>query len=259
MTPQRRESMNTTTLTVHRCDGVDQLGRDAAALAADALRRALAAKPRARMLLAAAPSQTATLAALATEDLAFDRIDFFHMDDYIGLDRNAPQGFGNWLEDHFFRMLDADVSFCRMSTEGDPIEAAAAYATRIGPERFDVTLCGLGVNAHLAFNDPPADFDDPLTVRAVALGDASRQQQVDEGHFAAIHDVPTHAITVTVPRLLAADLVVCSVPGAAKRGAVAATIAHDPDPHIPGTALKLHPAAHLFVDTDSHPQEIAHA
>lgn len=246
-------------LTIHRCIDHRALGVAAAAMAARTLREVLGARARARVLLAAAPSQEATLGALAVEDLPFSRIDFFHMDEYVGLPSGAPQGFANWLDRHFFRLLRTDACFFRINSTDESRDRALAYAKCIGPQDFDVTLCGLGVNAHLAFNDPPADFNDPAPVREVALTSASRHQQVDEGHFATIDAVPLHAITVTIPRLLATGLVVCSVPGRAKRNAVAATVSHGPDPDVPGTALKLHPAAHLFVDADSYPVEARNA
>lgn len=241
-------------LVVHRSSSREELGRAAAALAADAIRTALAERGSARIMLAAAPSQSATLAALAEADgIDFSKVVAFHMDDYLGLPGDAPQGFGNWLVTNFVGLLPANPDFRRIDTAGDPGTAAATYAEAMGDEPFDVTLCGLGVNGHLAFNDPPADFADPLGARIVELDPVSRQQQVDEGHFPTYDDVPTHAVTVTIPRLLNARLVVCSVPGAPKRQAVADTVRLNPDPDHPGTALKTHPAAHLFVDGESSP------
>src|SRR5699024_9211757 len=111
-------------------------------------------------------------------------------------------------------------SFHRIDVTADPEEAAAAYRAAMGEEPFDVTLCGLGVNGHLAFNDPPANFADLLSARVVELDQVSRRQQLDEGHFPSLEDVPVHAITVTIPRLLNARRIVASVPTAVKRQAV---------------------------------------
>ncbi len=247
--------MTTFPLTVHRLPSREDLGVAAAALAADAIRAAIADRGEARLMLAAAPSQSATLAALASyDDIDFSRVVAFHMDDYLGLPADAPQGFGNWLVANFTDLLPATPDLRRIDTTDGPEAAADAYARVMGDAPFDVTLCGLGVNGHLAFNDPPADFADPMAARVVELDSVSRQQQVDEGHFPTYDDVPAHAVTVTIPRLLNAGLVVCSVPGAPKRQAVADTVRLDPNPWHPGTALKTHPNAHLFVDEESAPR-----
>ncbi|WP_353114441.1 6-phosphogluconolactonase [Microbacterium sp.] len=241
-------------LTVHRHADPAELGRAAGAHAAALIAEAVAARGAARVMLAAAPSQSATLDRLAEADLDFSRVTFFHMDDYIGLPADAPQGFGNWLEAGFLSRLPARPVFHRIDPSRPAADSAASYAEVMGDEPFDVTLCGLGVNGHLAFNDPPADFADPLAARPVNLDDTSRQQQVDEGHFPGFDAVPAQAITVTIPRLLDTRHVICSVPGAQKRQAVVDTLTRDPDPMHPGTALHTHPDVHLYVDADSAPE-----
>nr|WP_245354317.1 6-phosphogluconolactonase [Brachybacterium sacelli] len=230
------------------------MGVAAAAAAAPILREAIAARGSARLMLAAAPSQSATLQALAaTEDLDVSAIDCFHMDDYLGLAPDAPQGFGNWLEHELFRRV-TPRSFHRIDVTADPEAAAATYREAMGEEPFDVTLCGLGVNGHLAFNDPPADFADPLSARVVELDEVSRQQQVDEGHFPSLDAVPVHAITVTIPRLLNARRIVASVPTAVKRQAVHDAVHQPITGAHPGTALRTHPDVHLFVDAEADPR-----
>lgn len=242
-------------LHLHRCADRADLGDHAGRRAADLLGEALAERGSARVMLAAAPSQQATLTVLAASGLDFSRVEFFHMDDYLGLSPDAPQGFGNWLQTHFIDLLDAAGTFHRMEVQGGDHQAAAQrYDDLMGTEPFDVTLCGLGVNGHLAFNDPPARFDDPSGARVVELDQVSRQQQVDEGHFPDLDAVPSHAVTVTIPRLLNARHVICSVPGAEKRDAVTQTVVGALDPMHPGTALKTHPDVHLFVDAESAPE-----
>ena len=232
----------------------EALSNAAGALAARHLREALEQRPRATVMLAAAPSQAATLSALATEpDVEWSRVSAFHMDDYLGLDPEAPQGFGTWLERSFVSRVPS-MTFHRMSVAGDPQVDAEAYAARLPEGPFDLVLLGLGVNGHLAFNDPPARFDDPQDTRVVELDDVSRQQQVDEGHFATIEDVPRRAITVTIPRLLRAQHVVASVPGTEKRDAVRATLTAPIGPDHPGTALRTHPDVALFLDEESAPR-----
>lgn len=240
-------------LALHRHVDATALGDAAGAHAAGLIAAAIAERGAARVMLAAAPSQSATLARLAEADIDFSRVTFFHMDDYIGLAADAPQGFGNWLEATFLSRIASEAVFHRIDPSLPAAESATSYAAIMGDEPFDVTLCGLGVNAHLAFNDPPADFDDPLAARPVMLDDTSRQQQVDEGHFPDLRAVPSHAITVTIPRLLNARHVICSAPGAQKRRAVTDCLLGDPDPMVPGSALHTHPDAHLYVDADSAP------
>lgn len=223
------------------------LGRAAAAAAAEYLRKAIATSGQARIMLAAAPSQTATLAALTQEpEIDWSRVECFHMDEYVGLSPDAPQSFRNWLRRNFLDKVP-QATFRPL----DPDEGPDGYAELMGDEPFDVVLFGLGVNGHLAFNDPPADFGDPRVAKLVALDETSRRQQVDEGNFATMDDVPTHAITVTIPRLLNAHELTGSVPGSAKRQAVHDTLTQPISPDFPGTALRTHAQVHLYLDTES--------
>ena len=225
----------------------EELGRAAAGAAAEQIRRAIATTRRARIMLAAAPSQTATLAALAVEpDLDWSRVECFHMDEYVDLSPDAPQSFRNWLHRNFLDQVP-QATFHPLAPEAGP----DSYAELMGDEPFDLVLFGLGVNGHLAFNDPPADFDDPRAVKVVALDETSRRQQVDEGNFAAMDDVPTHAVTVTIPRLLNAHALIGSVPGSVKRQAVRDSLTQPISPDYPGTALRTHADVQLFLDTES--------
>lgn len=241
-------------LKVLRHPDVAAMGAAAAEVVVAQLREAIEARGQARLMLAAAPSQLSSLRAIAASGLDMSPVTCFHMDDYLGLAPDAPQGFGNWLDKNFFAHVAGSPTFHRMRTTAEPQECADEYERLMGDEPFDVTMCGLGVNAHLAFNDPPADFNDTAGARVVVLEQASRQQQVDEGHFPTLNDVPERAVTVTIPRLLNAGTVVCSVPGAAKRQAVADTLSRAVDPMVPGTALKLHPRALLYVESESDPR-----
>jgi len=225
----------------------EELGRAAAGAAAEQIRRAIATTRRARIMLAAAPSQAATLAALAVEpDLDWSRVECFHMDEYVDLSPDAPQSFRNWLHRNFLDQVP-QATFHPLAPEAGP----DSYADLMGDEPFDLVLFGLGVNGHLAFNDPPADFDDPRAVKVVALDETSRRQQVDEGNFAAMDDVPTHAVTVTIPRLLNAHALIGSVPGSVKRQAVRDSLTQPISPDYPGTALRTHADVQLFLDTES--------
>ncbi|MFB6726568.1 6-phosphogluconolactonase [Kribbella sp. NPDC056345] len=230
------------------------LGRAAAAWAAERIRQAIEWTSGARVMLAAAPSQAETLIALAAEpDLDWSRVEFFHMDEYIGLAPEAPQAFGTWLH-HTFLNKVPQATFHPVAPGTDPESAARRYEQLMGDAPFDVVLLGLGVNGHLAFNDPPADLHDPRAAKVVALDEISRLQQVDEGNFPRLSDVPTHAVTVTIPRLLNTRDVIASVPGAPKRQAVQDTLTRPIGPDHPGTALRTHPRVRLFLDVESDPR-----
>lgn len=232
----------------------DELGKRAGSHAARVLREALRGGGAARLMLAAAPSQSATLAALAAEDgIDWSRVELFHMDEYVGLAPDAPQGFATWLTTTFVRHLPG-ARLHRIDPAGDAEAEAVRYEELLGGEPFDLVLLGLGVNGHLAFNDPPADFADPRGARVVALDATSRRQQVEEGHFASFDDVPATAVTVTIPRLLNATTVIASVPGRAKRTAVAQTLREPIGPMHPGTALRTHPDVTLYLDAEADPR-----
>ncbi len=241
-------------LDVQSHSTAEQMGAAAAQCAGEALVAALKDRGSARLMLAAAPSQLETLRHLARyPGLDFTQVECFHMDDYLGLSPDAPQGFGNWLQRELFSLV-TPKAFHRIDVTAAPEAAAEAYRTAMGDEKFDLTLCGLGVNGHLAFNDPPADLHDPLSARVVTLDDVSRKQQVDEGHFPDTDAVPTHAITVTIPRLLQARRIVASVPTAVKKNAVRDTLQEPVSGEHPGTALRTHPDAHLFITKEADPR-----
>jgi len=236
-------------------DSREELGRNAARRAATTLRAAIETREHARLMLASAPSQYDTLRSLVMEpDIDWSKVEAFHMDEYVGLARNASQGFGNWLQALVFDKI-VEATFRRiMVIDGRADICARSYQDLMGESPFDLVLLGIGVNGHLAFNDPPADFGDPSACHVVELDEASRQQQVDEGHFAAIDHVPSHAITVTIPRLLNAEEIIALVPGIEKRAAVRNTLLSPIDGNVPATALRTHPRVSIYVDSASDPR-----
>jgi glucosamine-6-phosphate deaminase len=231
-----------------------EMGRAAAVDVAQELRRRLERQPKVRTIFAAAPSQSEMLAALCKEPgIDWPRVTAFHMDEYIRLKADAPQRFGLWLRRHLFDAVPFGAVRL-IDSEPEAGSGARAYATLLGEAPIDIVCLGIGVNGHLAFNDPPvADFTDPLDVKIVELDEACRRQQVDDGCFPSLGQVPTHAITLTIPRLLRADRLFCVVPGPAKRGAVRRALKDPPGPACPATALRLHPDCTLYLDRDSAP------
>jgi glucosamine-6-phosphate deaminase len=226
------------------------MGAAAAADVAEELRVRLAGQDAVRMIFAAAPSQSDMLDRLvATPDIDWSRVTAFHMDEYLGLPPDAPARFANWLDRAIFTRLPfAEVHRI------DPEAGAATYAKSLAEAPIDVVCLGIGQNGHLAFNDPPvADLDDPEDVKIVELDRTCRQQQVDDGAFPTFEDVPTHAITLTLPRLLDARKLFCVVPGAAKRHAVERALNAPISAADPATALRTHRDVTLYLDAESFP------
>jgi glucosamine-6-phosphate deaminase len=238
-------------ICIHVRDNRAEMGRKAAHDIATELQERLKEQAGARIIFAAAPSQSEMLAALVREpDIDWSRVTAFHMDEYLGLDRNAPQRFSHWLRRTLFDHLPFGTVHL-IEPDENPDRVAKEYAEALAAEAIDIVCLGVGVNAHLAFNDPPADFNDPKAVRVVTLDHVCRQQQVEDGCFATLQDVPRCALTLTVPRLLAANRLFCCAPGSAKREAIRRTI-HEPiSPECPSTALRLHPNCTLYLDRDS--------
>jgi glucosamine-6-phosphate deaminase len=242
-------------LSVHVAADRKAMGARAATDVAEELRYRLSRQPEVRMIFAAAPSQSEMLAALrAAPGIAWDRVTAFHMDEYIGLPAIAPQRFGLWLREALFDHLPFKAVHL-LEPGQDPEAAAQAYSALLAEAPIDIVCLGIGANGHLAFNDPPADLDDPLDVRVVMLDDVCRQQQVDDACFAAFDDVPAQALTLTVPRLLRADLLYCVVPGSSKREAVARALSGPIDGSCPASALRRHHACNLYLDPASAPEQ----
>jgi glucosamine-6-phosphate deaminase len=227
------------------------MGQKAAEDVADELRQRLRSQQGIRMIFAAAPSQSEMLSALVLmPDVDWSRVTAFHMDEYLGLASDAPQRFGLWLRHAIFDRLSLAAAHL-LEPGTDPEASAAEYAEKLAESPIDIVCCGIGSNGHLAFNDPPADLNDPSDVKVVELDDACRQQQVDDRCFDRFDDVPTHALTLTIPRLLTADRIFCCVPGALKRTAVRRTLQYPISGSVPATALRAHSNWSLYLDEDS--------
>jgi glucosamine-6-phosphate deaminase len=231
----------------------ESLGEAAARDIGDALVRRLAGQAAVRMIFASAPSQEATLRHLAArEDVDWGRVTAFHMDEYVGLAPEAPQRFGNWLREV---LLDrVPIGAAHLIDPGtDPAATIREYTALLEAAPIDVLCFGIGVNGHIAFNDPPADLHDPALVKLVTLDEASRVQQVDDGCFANLDQVPTRALTLTIPALLSAAEAFCMVPGARKRRAVTEALYGPIGGALPASALRTHPNCVVYVDKESEP------
>ena len=245
--------MRSSVFHVHIHDTRAEMGAAAAADIAAAISDVLSRKERCRMIFAAAPSQNEVLAALVSgKSIDFSRIDAFHMDEYVGLSPDAPQCFGNFLRNALFEKAPfGSVSYIDCAAQDLQAECAR-YAALLAEAPIDIVVMGIGENGHIAFNDPPvADFGDSKTVKPVALDEICRKQQVNDGCFATIDDVPKTAITLTVPTLFAGDALFCIVPAKTKANAVRDTLTGKIGEWCPATVLRRHANAALYLDGDS--------
>ena len=231
----------------------DEMGKSAATDAAAQIQALLNTKEFVNIIFAAAPSQNEMLFHLAShQDIDWGRVNAFHMDEYLGLNENAPQRFGHFLDQAIFgKLLFHEVHYIN-GNASNPEEECSRYAALLEANPVDLVCMGIGENTHIAFNDPHvADFNDPFMVKLVALDEVSRMQQVHDGCFTSIEEVPRTAITLTVPALMRAASIFCVVPGINKAMAVGHTINADISALYPSTALRLHENARLYLDVNS--------
>jgi glucosamine-6-phosphate deaminase len=225
-------------------------GAAGAQVAGDLIRGTIAKDGRMAIVFASAVSQDPFLAALRTQpDIAWDRITAFHMDEYAGMSGDHPASFRRFLRERLFDHVPV-AAFHQLNGEASDADAECArYAGLLAEARPSLVIMGIGENGHLAFIDPPVcDFNDPRDVRPVDLDDVCRMQQVHDGAFATIDDVPKRALSLTVPFFLRIPRALVFVNGTHKANAVKAAIEGPIDPACPASALRRHPAATLFLD-----------
>ena len=239
-------------LTVNVYDNRKNLGIAAAAAIASCIKDLLKVKPEIYIIFAAAPSQNEMLEALVSDkEIEWNRIHALHMDEYVNLPADAPQGFGNFLKRAIFDHVPfASVEL--IGTDADSEAACLRYNKILEENIVDIVLLGIGENGHIAFNDPHvADFNDPLRIKKVDLDNKCRQQQVNDGCFETIDQVPTHALTLTVPTLYNVENAFCVVPTKAKAEAIRKTVMGPIDESCPASIMRTHNNVTLYIDTDS--------
>lgn len=239
-------------LDVKVYDSRNAMGEASGKEAAQYIRELLGKKDEIYIIFAAAPSQNEFLAELAkATDIDWGRVHAVHMDEYVNLPADHPAGFGNFLRRAIFDKLPfASVDF--IGTDPDYEAALKRYDKILAEHKPDICLMGIGENGHIAFNDPHvADFNDPLRIKRVDLDAVCRQQQVNDGCFATLDEVPRYALSLTIPELLASDRIFCIVPAPAKANAVKAAVLGPITEKCPASILRTHGAATLYVDSDS--------
>lgn len=240
-------------LKVKICSSREELGKRAAKDISDAILKLLARKSEINIIFAAAPSQNEVLEQLANEDrIDYSRINAFHMDEYIGLPKDAPQRFGNYLCAHLFDRCNFKSVHLINGLAENIEEECKRYGDLLTRHPADIVCMGIGENGHIAFNDPSsADFSDQKIIKAVTLEEICRRQQVHDGCFSSLADVPTQALTLTVPTLFHADYHFCMVPAKTKAQAVHDTIHGPIGEHCPASILRRAQNAVLYLDPDS--------
>ncbi len=232
----------------------EAMGQAAAKEAAQIIQEAIKEKDKANIIIATGNSQLTFLEALReTEGIDWSKVTIFHMDEYVGLKAGHSASFPAFLQRHLLDHIPAPAAFHPVIARKGHLESDCAdYAALLYDHPADFCAMGIGENGHLAFNDPPfAEFDDPVWVKVIRLDEMSRRQQVGEGHFGGLDEVPTHAITLTIPALLAAKRVFCIVPEARKANAVYDTINGPITEACPASIMRQKPHVHLYLDAEA--------
>jgi glucosamine-6-phosphate deaminase len=234
-----------------------EMGQAAARTVEARIMEVLEVKENVRIVFAAAPSQNEFLAALsASSKIPWEKVTAFHMDEYVGLGKDSPALFSNFLKERLFDKLPFQ-KVNLIDGNQNPEEECQRYADLLNQAPIDLICMGIGENGHLAFNDPPvADFNDSQIVKMVALDPVCRQQQVNDGCFPTLAEVPTHALTLTITALLDTSYICCVVPGKNKRQAVTDAVSGPIDTQCPASILRIHGNCHLFTDIDAYPEKL---
>lgn len=231
----------------------DEMGKGAAADIANCIKKLLKEKDEINMIFAAAPSQNDMLFHLLNEEgIEWERINAFHMDEYVGLDAAAPQCFSNFLRKHIFDQKPFKSVNCINAAATDAEAECERYSKLLIENPVDIVCMGIGENGHIAFNDPHvAEFNDKKVVKVVELDDVCRMQQVHDGCFDKLESVPKYAITLTIPTLMSAGYNFCVVPAKTKAEAVKRTVNDEINEKCPATILRKKENAVLYCDEQS--------
>jgi glucosamine-6-phosphate deaminase len=231
------------------CD--NNLGTIAAQHAANSIRNALASHSTARITFATGASQFDFLGCLTSlAEIDWTRVEMFHLDEYIGLPESHPASFRKYLRERILNKVPIS-RYHLLDVDRGPDTIIREVSEAILSAPIDLAIVGIGENGHLAFNDPPADFDTEAPYIVVALDEACRQQQVGEGWFANMTEVPAQAISMSIRQIMRSREVICIAPEARKAPAVKATLEGEITPQVPASILRNHPNVTIYLDQDS--------
>ena len=231
-------------------DSKTEMGAAAAAWGAEKIRSAIADRGRANIIVATGASQFEMLEALVGEaDIAWNRVTAFHLDEYVGLPLDHPASFRLYLWKRFVAQLPLPLaSFHYLNAESDQQAECDRVGAILQQHPIDCAFVGIGENGHLAFNDPPADFETEAPYLVVDLDDACRQQQLGEGWFPTFDDVPKQAISMSVKQIMKSQAIACTVPDDRKANAVQGSVEGPVTPEVPASILQQHQDVTLFLD-----------
>jgi len=237
-------------MEVHVFSTKATLGTEAARQGASLIAAALHTNGSARIILATGASQFEMLSELVRADLDWSKVTVFHLDEYIGLPETHPASFRKYLKERFVEVVNP-AAFHAINGESDPQNECSRLGALISEQGIDVAFVGIGENAHLAFNDPPADFDTEEPYIVVDLDRACRQQQLGEGWFPSLEAVPEKAISMSVKQIMKSSAIICTVPDERKAEAVQKTLEGTVIPEVPASILQKHPRTWLYLDQGS--------
>ncbi|MDR3653684.1 MAG: glucosamine-6-phosphate deaminase [Paludibacter sp.] len=226
------------------------LGKKAAQLGAELIRKAILENGEANIIVATGASQFEMLGELVKQDIDWSKVRGFHLDEYIGISELHPASFRNYLKNRLVDIV-SPMEFNYVNGSDNPNEECARLEKIITNHPIDVAFVGIGENSHLAFNDPPADFETDSAYLVVELDEACRRQQMGEGWFPTINDVPKQAISMSIKQIMKSKSIICSVPDLRKAEAVKKMIQDEISPEVPASVLRNHPATWLFLDKDA--------
>ncbi|MDZ7606546.1 MAG: glucosamine-6-phosphate deaminase [Cyclobacteriaceae bacterium] len=227
------------------------LGSQAAAKGASLIKKAILERGTANIIVATGASQFEMLAELVGQEINWDVVTAFHLDEYIGISTSHPASFRKYLRERFVDLVHPKAFHYVVGDSGDPEGECLRLGKIISQYPIDVAFVGIGENSHLAFNDPPADFDTEAAYLVVNLDDACRKQQMGEGWFNTLEDVPTQAISMTIKQIMKSKNIICTVPDERKAWAVKQAVKAEISNKIPASILQNHPATWLYLDKKS--------
>lgn len=233
------------------CSDKIEAGRYAAEIVVEGLRKAIAERHHANLIVATGASQFELLTFLVQADVDWSKVTAFHLDEYVGMPESHPASFRRYLRERFVELVRTLRMFHYVNGEVNPEAECQRLGKLILEYPIDVACVGIGENGHLAFNDPPADFETEKPYLVVDLDAACRRQQMGEGWFKSIDDVPAKAISMSCRQIMKSRCIVCTVPDARKAEAVRNTVEREISNQIPATILRGHNACHLVLDENS--------
>lgn len=237
-------------IMIHVSSTPSELGAQAANAIASLLNDAVSLQGYARLVLSTGASQFDTLDALIGLDVPWNKIEMFHLDEYVALPESHPASFRKYLKERFVSRVPLKAAYF-VDGEGDVAGNIAALSRELTKQPVDVGVIGIGENGHIAFNDPPADFNTQESYKIVDLDERCKKQQVGEGWFADVDSVPKQAITMCVQQIMSCRHIISAVPHTVKADAILRTVTEPVNPNVPATILKTHPDWKLFLDTQS--------